>query len=136
MRQVYVAPSVNRLNYLGDRYLGVLHTRLRLGHCALNSYLYLINCSDSPSCKCNAYKEDVQHYLLFCPIFSAQRNTLLASVELTAGTVWNTLSSAEKIDFLLNGNRRFSFDENSVIFAAVREFIKQSKRFFSKHLST
>ena len=37
-------PVRNRLYYFGNRYLAVLHTRLRLGNSALNYNLYCMNC--------------------------------------------------------------------------------------------
>ena len=36
LRDIFCKPIVNKLYYLGDRYLSVLHTRLRLDHCGRN----------------------------------------------------------------------------------------------------
>ena len=42
------------LYFLGDRYLAILHTRLRLGASQLNSHLFKIGVKDSPKCSCGA----------------------------------------------------------------------------------
>ena len=57
----------------------ILHTRLRLGYCALNDYLFKINCSSSPKCRCGLANETVKHFVLFCPLFAAQRARLFTS---------------------------------------------------------
>jgi hypothetical protein len=61
-------PRYNKLfNFSLTRRASVLHTRLRLGFCALNDYLYGINCCDSPLCEvceCSLERETVKHYLL------------------------------------------------------------------------
>ena len=61
LRERFYIPPVNRLVYLGDRYVSALHTRLRLNNCGLNYYLFLMNCVSSPSCTCGAPSEDVTH---------------------------------------------------------------------------
>ena len=63
LRERFYIPPVNRLAYLGDRYVSAMHTRLTLNNCGLNYYLFLMNCVSSPSCTCGAPSEDVTHYL-------------------------------------------------------------------------
>ena len=96
MRDIFYRPIVNKLYYLGDRYLSVLHTRLRLGHCGLNYYLFIINCKESPSCICGAPREDALHFLLLCPCFAAQCLLLLTSIERHANSVWKILNLNKK----------------------------------------
>ena len=62
-----------------SRRASILHARLRLGCCALNDYLFFINCAVSPICACKQGKETVKHYLLECPRYATQRATLLTS---------------------------------------------------------
>ena len=51
VRKALCMPRYNKLfNFSLTRRASVLHTRLRLGFCALNDYLYGINCCDSPLC--------------------------------------------------------------------------------------
>ena len=81
VRKVFCMPRYNKLfNFSLTRRASVLHTRLRLGFCALNDYLYGINCCDSPLCECSLERETVKHYLLKCPRFAAQRSVLLTSL--------------------------------------------------------
>lgn len=80
LRSHFSSSDYNKLfNYSVTRRLSVLHTRLRLGHCALNDYLFKINCKTSPLCSCGINNESVMHYLVYCPLFAAQRASLLAS---------------------------------------------------------
>jgi hypothetical protein len=55
-----------------------IHTRIRLGACALNYYLFKIDCKLSPKCTCGFEIETINHYFLHCPIFAAQRLKLHA----------------------------------------------------------
>ena len=125
----YYVPRVNPLVYLGDRYPAILHTRLRLGHCGLNSCLYSINCSPSPRCRCGAHQENPLHFLLQCPFFAVQRATLLTSVDQSGGYVWRSACINEKLTILLHGSSELSLEENQAIFLAVRNFIVDTKRF-------
>ena len=102
LRERFYIPPVNRLVYLGDRYVSALHTRLRLNNCGLNYYLFLMNCVSSPSCTCGAPSEDVTHYLLSCPRFAALRASMLTSVMRLAGNVWNVLNISQQVDILLH----------------------------------
>jgi hypothetical protein len=56
-----------RYDYALDRYNSILHARLRLNCCALNYYLFKINCVISPACNCGFNCESVIHYFLYCP---------------------------------------------------------------------
>ena len=76
------------LNFSLTRRDSVLHTRLRLGFCALNDYLYKINCCNSPLCFCGLEHETVKQYFLLCPRFAAQRNTLLTPAAQVCGQAW------------------------------------------------
>ena len=129
LRDIFCKPIVNQLYYLGGRYLSVLHTSLRLGHCGLNYYLFIINCKESPSCICGAPREDALYFLLLCPCFAAQRLLLLTSIERHANSVWKTLNLNKKCEMLLYGCPLVSFNDNVAIFSAVRKFIKNSNSF-------
>jgi hypothetical protein len=88
-----------------------------------------MNCIESPSCICGAFKEDVTHYLMFCPCFAALHDSMLSSIVQNAGNNWLSLSLSQQVDSLLNGLPMLNFDANSAIFTAVRLFIDQSARF-------
>ncbi|KAG2068245.1 hypothetical protein BDR04DRAFT_940805, partial [Suillus decipiens] len=51
--------------------------QLRTGHIVCNKHLYWILKSPSAKCgNCNAHIETVHHFLLVCPTFTRQQNTL------------------------------------------------------------
>jgi hypothetical protein len=63
LRSHFSPSKYNKLfSYSVTRRLSVLHTRLRLGHCALNDYVLKINCKTSPICSCGIDNESVMHY--------------------------------------------------------------------------
>ena len=64
------------LNFSLTRKASVLHTRLRLGFCALNDYLYRIVVI-LLYCICCHQNETVKHYLLLCPRFAAHVTNFL-----------------------------------------------------------
>ena len=88
-----------------------------------------MNCVLSPSCTCGALREDVTHYLLFCPRFAALRASMLTSVMYLAGNVWNVLNISQQVDILLHGSRNLSFEVNAAIFSEVQCYIGSSARF-------
>ena len=71
-----------------NRQASILHARLRLGSCALNDYLFSINCAVSPICACKLGKEPVKYFFLECPCYAAQRVIFLASAAQLFGQLW------------------------------------------------
>jgi ribonuclease HI len=57
-----------------------LVAQLRCGHVALRSYLFRFHHVESPNCLACSCPETVEHYLLYCRRYTAQRNKLRASV--------------------------------------------------------
>ena len=86
------------LNFSLTRKASVLHTRLRLGFCVLNDYLYRIVVI-LLYCICCHQNETVKHYLLLCPRFAAQRNKLLTSAAQVYGKAWLTSNDNGKLEF-------------------------------------
>ena len=110
----------HELVYFGNRYLAVLHTRLRLGCSQLNEHLFRIGIKDSPKCICSNENEDVWHFFFVCPLFSIQRNKLHTSV---------TSIAPFTLETVLYGSPDGNHSQNSIIFQAVHEFIKDTSRF-------
>ena len=54
--------------------------QLRMGHCALNNYFYRFGKRGSPYCECGYGKETVQHFLLECRNYRAERKSLREKV--------------------------------------------------------
>ena len=110
-------------NFSLTRRGSVLHTRLRLGCCALNDYLYSINCCNSPLCACGVESESVKHYLLSCPRFAAQRIKLLTSAAQVFGQSWLLSGDNEKVKCMLKGSIQLSYEENCMLFGIVQRYI-------------
>merc|ERR1712212_1142901 len=80
-----------------SRYASILHTRLRLGFHALNSYLFRINRRESQECdSCSGINETVQHYFLYCSRYSAQRTQLFVYTS-SLFDDWTKLSDKKKV---------------------------------------
>jgi hypothetical protein len=51
-------------------------SQLRSGHARTNGFLFKIGIADSAECNCGHGTESVRHFLLYCPRYTAQRQTL------------------------------------------------------------
>lgn len=116
-------------NFSLDRYSSILHTRLRLNCCALNYYLFKINCIASPACNCGANYESVNHYLLYCPRYAALRFSLHSAAAEILGDSWYHMSDSVKLKIFLFGSDKLTLAQNNDLFFHVQQYIKQSGRF-------
>ena len=67
----------------GKRWPSIHHARLRIGCSKLNAHLSLnLHVIPSPQCRCGHPLEDPKHYFFVCPLFYAQRNTLMDTIAL------------------------------------------------------
>jgi len=109
--------------------ISLLHTRLRLGSCALNSYLFKINRCVTQDCTCQpGVVESVEHYLLICPRYAAQRQPLLAyAAQLIRN--FSNLSLIDQRNTFLMGSNDLTYDENKSLFVSVQKFILDTNRF-------
>jgi len=109
-------------------YTSILHTRLRLGACALNSYLFKISRSESQDCFCQqGVVESVEHYLLTCPRYAAQRQSLFSSAAQLI-PFWPTLSAKEKCSIFLVGSKFLKTYQYITLFL-VQKYIIATNRF-------
>ena len=114
------AKQVPSYYYYGNRYLSVLHARIRNNCSNLNIDLFNNHLSQSPYCNsCNVI-EDAEHFFFRCNLFTRQRLILFQSTR-----IFHPLS----IEVILHGVSDFSTDENITIFSAVHKYINQTKRF-------
>ena len=106
----------------GNRYISVLHARIRNNCSNLLSDLYINHLSPSPTCSCSEEVEDAEHYFLRCSNFRNERVTLFRSTR-----DFHPLN----INILLFGDENLTTDENTTtcIFTAVQTFIKDTRRF-------
>ena len=65
---------------IGNRYLNILHTRMRNNCSALHNDLCHANLIHSPSCSCGYSTENAEHFLLYCKRSDAHRNILYRSL--------------------------------------------------------
>jgi hypothetical protein len=65
--------------YVGCRLGQILHARLRMNCCALNTHLFIRNLVESPNCICGI-TETVSHFLLDCPRHTTLRQQLFFSL--------------------------------------------------------
>ena len=113
-------------NPLGINYL----TRLRIGFSHLKEHKFRYNFQDSidPMCSCNSGIETTAHFLLHCPNFNTQRQTLFDKI---ATIDANILIENENniINILLFGKPNSEDRFNKQILNAFIAFILSTERF-------
>lgn len=112
-----------RLNFLiyGDRFLNIIHTRLR-HNCALNNDLFRCNIINSPLCSCGKLA-DTYHYFFTCNKYKDARNVLFNDIfQIVNLNIVNT-------HVLLWGDSAISDNENNHLFTLVYNYIKNTERF-------
>ena len=111
--------------FYGDRKGNILLCQLRNSESQLNQDLFDDHLHNTPNCvTCNS-PETIDHFLLHCPNYLAERitlmNTLLSNPELYSKI---SISSND----LIKGNKDLSYEESCMLSDYVMEFIKKSKR--------
>jgi hypothetical protein len=69
---------------IGDRFLSVLHSRMRNKYSALNADLYHANLIVNYNCLCGYFNENAEHYLFLCKRFTLSRFLIVRSKEFHA----------------------------------------------------
>ena len=114
--------DMTKLLYIGTRWPSIHHARLRIGCSKLNAHLYTnLHVTPSPQCRCGHPFEDPRHFFFICPLFHAQRTTLMETI--------TRISNNIAIETLLYGDPLIPFNGNVAIFNAVHKFIIDSHRF-------
>ena len=125
LQQKYFQPkTVPSYFSFGDRYLSVLHARLRNKCSSLNSDLLKSNLVPSASCSCGYKNECSEHFLLYCNKFNLLRNNMLIELNML-----DMRGLPVNIDILLFGNDDLSVEINAFIFSCVQKYIKDTRRF-------
>ena len=97
------------------------HARLRMGCSSLNGDLcFNLHVIDSPQCICGHNIENACHYLLHCPLYVTERESMLLSVSVITNVT---------LECLLFGSSTLCQDQNEKVFQAVHKYIVASKRF-------
>lgn len=103
-----------------NRYLSVLHARIRNNCSNLLSDLYLNHLAPNPMCTCSEEIENADHYFFRCPKFTNERLTLFQTTR-----NFHPIN----IHIVLFGSENLSVADNTAIFTAVQSFIKNTRRF-------
>ena len=115
----------------GSKMGNSLLTRIRLNRSDLNSHKFTIGLSDSAECACHAKKENSEHYLTTCFLFSGERQILYNLVEHFIPNFRNK-SKSKQYEILTNGiniNTQEFNSTNTIIAIAVQKYILATKRF-------
>ena len=104
----------------GKRKFNILHTRLRQQCSSLKYDLFRCNLVPDPSCECGNPCENSFHFILECPLYIHQRNSM-----------FNKLSHIRYINLrlLLFGDESQPLEYNQNVFRVVQQYIEESKRF-------
>ena len=92
---------------------------------------FVIGQSDTPQCLCNAKQESSLHFIIYCFLYSVERQVLFGQVEHYVPTFAN-LSKIKQYEILVFGLKRDNpeyYYTNKTISIAVQNFIFKTKRF-------
>ena len=90
------------------------HAQLRMNCSKLNAHLFSLHVSDTAECVCGHDIEDSEHFMLHCPLYLGNRQTMIQ-------TIVNENIHVEdiNINLLLHGDERYSIEKNKYVFKAV-----------------
>ena len=111
----------NKLFYLGNRETNIKHAQLRLKCSRLNGHLFLLHVIDSPRCACGSDLENSDHYLLWCPLYIVQRQSMMTEIS----QIFNHNIAGND---LLYGSDNADYVTNVKIFRLVHKFIEETNR--------
>ena len=126
----FIRPIANNIfgchNLKGYKYL----MRLRLGLSHLNEHKFKndFQNASNPHCTCGCNVENTCHFLLHCPNFLTERNTLFNKITNIDSNILNQ-ADATITKTLLFGNSKYSSEINLQILNVSIDFILTSKRF-------
>ena len=113
----------------GFKRSNILHTRLRLDASELNAHAFKIQSkkTNTPYCSCRRTFETTKHFLLYCPLFNANRNTMETTID-AINSNFLTSKPQNKLDLMLHG-QGLSDADGLVVASAVQKFIVDTGRF-------
>ena len=100
---------------VGNRFLSVLHARIRNNCSNLSSDLFMNHLSLSSMCRCSDESEDAEHFFFRCSNYNYDRVTLFQSTR-----NYHPLN----INILLFGDENLTDEDNINIFTAVKLLLK------------
>ena len=106
--------------------------QLRVGLSPLKSHKYRHNFIDTPSdiCDCTLDVETTRHFLLVCPLYSTQRDTLMETINpLLILNDLEEITEVNLVKLLLYGHDSFNLFENKIVIKATIQYLKGSGLF-------
>ena len=104
----------------GDRFLSVMHARIRNKCSNLSNDLCLNHLTQNPFCSCNSEIENAEHYFFRCAKYVNEHITMFRETH-----SFHPLN----LNKLLTGDSNLTIENNAKIFEAVQKYIKNTKRF-------
>ena len=111
---------IPNLYFFGNRYLSIIHARIRNNCSNLNNDLFLNHLKSDPICACGTGAEDAEHFFFKC-----NRNTDKRTILFRSTIAFHPLNTNK----LLFGDENLNYNDNCSLFASVQLFIQQSGRF-------
>ena len=112
--------GIPNLCFFGNRYLSIIHARIRNNCSNLNNDLFLNHLKSDPICPCGTGAEDAEHFFFKC-----NRNTDKRTILFRSTIAFHPLNTNK----LLFGDENLNYNDNCSLFASVQLFIQQSGRF-------
>ena len=76
-----LVPSIRRkIIWSRNRSVDISYARMLLSSVNLNEDRYRMKLEESPNCECGEDRESIEHFLLHCKIFSAEREIILQAI--------------------------------------------------------
>jgi len=116
----FMKNTKSQLLYYGSRVNNIKHCQLRMQCSKLNYHLFLLHVRASFECPCGHNCEDVNHYLLHCPLYFQSRNVMIGEI--------SQLGIDITVSNLLYGSDTSDLVTNFKMFDAVHMYIETSGR--------
>ena len=96
-------------------------------HLAEHNFKYCVQNTLNPLCTCGLNIEITSYYFLHCPLFHAERSTLLNNINEIDSTIFNK-SDSVVTRILVYGNESFKDEVNLLILNATTDFVLSTNR--------
>ena len=106
----------------------LLRIRLVLSHHRDHKFKHSFQDTLNPICACGSDIETPCHYFISCPIFDAERSTLLNNTRQIAPSILN-LNHSQITHVLLYGDSSLKNETNTEILNSTMNYILSTKRF-------
>ena len=113
-----------------DKYGIKLLTKIRVSFSDLRDHRFNhnFNC-ESPLCQCGIEDETSVHFFLRCPLYTAQRSTLLCKISAIISSDVTVLPDEHLFFILVYGSNVYNFVSNKLILTETITYIRNSGRF-------